>query len=106
MSVHLDAAMLLERLAQDAPVIDQRLRIRLAKVIQQPRRALDVGEQEGDGASRELAHLLIIRQGDSGFKLLLGFRHVPLWWPGPPGELRPCGGRRRAGNRPDFWASR
>ena len=27
-----------------------------AELVQQPRRALDVGEEEGDGAARQLAH--------------------------------------------------
>ena len=54
--VDLDAAVPLERLAQDAPVLGERARVVLrAELVQKPRRPLDVGEEEGDGAARQLA---------------------------------------------------
>ena len=44
-------------LADHAPVLGQRLGIRLrAELVQQLRRALDVGEQEGDGAGRQVGY--------------------------------------------------
>ena len=49
--VDLDAAVASARLADDAAVLGERLRVGLgAELVQQPRRALDVGEEEGDGA--------------------------------------------------------
>ena len=51
--VDLDAAVRREGGAQDAPVLGERLRVALgAERVQQPRRALDVGEEERDGAVR------------------------------------------------------
>ena len=65
--VDLDAAVPRERVAQDASMLGERLRVlRLAELVQQPRRALDVGEEEGDGAGRELAHPSMIRQKGPG----------------------------------------
>jgi hypothetical protein len=43
-----------ERLAQDPLVLLERLAVPLAELLQQPSRALDVGEEEGDGADRKL----------------------------------------------------
>lgn len=54
--VDLDPTMLTECLAERPPVPVQRLGIRLAEVMKQPRRALDVSEQEADGTAREFAH--------------------------------------------------
>ena len=48
--VHLDAAVPRERLAQDAPVLGQQVRVPVAVLVQQPRRAFDVREEERDGA--------------------------------------------------------
>jgi hypothetical protein len=46
-----------EHLAQDALVLRQHLPVAsAAELVQEPGRALDVREQEGDGAGRELAH--------------------------------------------------
>ncbi len=51
--VHLDAAVSAERLPQHAPVFDQGLVVRLGpELVQQLRRALDVREEERDGAGR------------------------------------------------------
>ena len=53
--VDLDAAVPRERVPQHPPVLGQRLRIPLrAELVQQPRRALDVREQEGDRAGGEI----------------------------------------------------
>ena len=52
-----------KRVAQDPLMLLQRLAVALAQLLQQPSRALDVGEQEGDGADRELvdrAHWLVV----------------------------------------------
>jgi len=73
--VHLDAAVPGAALADDAPVLEERVRVRLRpELVQQPRRALDVGEQEGHGSRREVApHGGMMRQmrvyvtGASGF---------------------------------------
>jgi hypothetical protein len=54
--VDLDAAVDAERGAQDAAVLRERLGVGFgAQLVQQLRRALDVGEDEGDGSGRELA---------------------------------------------------
>ena len=51
--VDLDPALGGARLADHAAVLGERLRVRLgAELVQQLRRALDVGEEEGDGAAR------------------------------------------------------
>jgi hypothetical protein len=47
--VDLDAAVARERVAQDMPVLREQLRVALAVLVEQPGRALDVGEEEGDG---------------------------------------------------------
>ena len=60
--VDLDAAVSLERVAQDAAVLGQRVRVALrAELVEKPRRALDVGEEKGDGAARKLAHAASLR---------------------------------------------
>ena len=54
--VHLDTALGGEDLAKHSPMLCQRLRVRLRpELVQQPRRPLDVREQEGDGRAREPA---------------------------------------------------
>jgi hypothetical protein len=60
--IHLDAAPPRERVAQHPPVLRQRIRVRLAELVQQPRRSLDVGEQERDGAGRQLGHTEMMRR--------------------------------------------
>jgi hypothetical protein len=51
--VDLDTVLLLVRLAHDPAVLVERSGIPLsAELVQQPRRALDVGEEKGDGAAR------------------------------------------------------
>ena len=53
--VDLHAAVPRERLAQQPPVLGERLLVRLrAQLVQQARRTLDVGEEQGDGAGRKL----------------------------------------------------
>jgi hypothetical protein len=45
-----------EGLAQDPPVLGERFGITLrAELVQEPRRALDVREEEGDGSGGEIA---------------------------------------------------
>ena len=56
LSVHLDTALGREDFAKHSPMLCQRLRVRLRpELLQQPRRPLDVREQESDGGTRELA---------------------------------------------------
>jgi hypothetical protein len=45
------AAVSCECLAEDAPMLGQRLAVALAQLREQPRRAFDVREQEGNGAA-------------------------------------------------------
>ena len=53
--VDLDAAAPRERLPQQPPVLGERLVVRLrAQLVQQARRTLDVGEEQGDAAGRKL----------------------------------------------------
>ena len=65
LGIHLDAAVACEGFPQDAAVLGQRVCVSVAELVQQPSRALDVGEEERDGAGRELAHLL---EGWRGFQ--------------------------------------
>ena len=51
-----DAAVSYERLLERPPVRTEQLGVTRSHLLQQPRRALDVGEEEGDRAGRELAH--------------------------------------------------
>ena len=53
--VHLDPAMPRARLANQPPVLGERSRVALrAELVQQLGRALDVGEEKGDGSSRKI----------------------------------------------------
>jgi hypothetical protein len=54
--VHLDPALLAERLTNDPPVRGQGLGVPLTQLVQEARRALDVGEEKRDGAARKVAH--------------------------------------------------
>src|SRR5437867_11236167 len=55
--LHLAAGMALERFAQQSPVRLERLHVALAaELLQQAGRALDIGEQQGHGAARQLSH--------------------------------------------------
>ena len=54
--VDLDPAVLVDRLADDAMVPGQDVRVLVAELMEQLRRALDVGEEEGDGSGRQLSH--------------------------------------------------
>ena len=57
LGVDLDPALDCARCPDQPPVLGQRFRVGLgAELVQEPRRALDVGEEEGDGAGREAAH--------------------------------------------------
>jgi hypothetical protein len=48
--VHLVTGVLAGGCAQDLAVLGERLSVRLAQTFQQPRRPLDVGEEESDGS--------------------------------------------------------
>jgi hypothetical protein len=53
--VHLDTVVAGARLSYQAAMLGQCLRVTLgAELLEQPRRALNVGEEEGDGARREV----------------------------------------------------
>ena len=54
--VELAAAARAEGVADDPPVLGERLGVAVAEPLEQARRPLDVGEDEGDGAAVELAH--------------------------------------------------
>ena len=54
--VDLDAAALGERVAHQPAVVGEDAVVALAELLQQRRRALDVAEDEGDGAARERGH--------------------------------------------------
>ena len=57
LGVDLDPAVAREGVAHDAAVLGQRIGVRFgAECMEQLRRALHVGEEEGDRAGRELAH--------------------------------------------------
>jgi hypothetical protein len=57
----------LEGSAQEAPMLSEHLRIAIAELFEQPRRALDVGEEERDRAAWKLPHGQMIRRfGRSG----------------------------------------
>lgn len=62
--VDLDAAVGVERLAQDAAMLAECLRVVLGtQLVEQLRRPLDVGEEEGDGSGRKVAlHSIIMNQ--------------------------------------------
>ena len=64
--VDLDARVLRERIPQDPPVLGEEVGICRAVLLEEPRRALDVGEEEGDGATRELAHGSILELAPPG----------------------------------------
>ena len=56
LGVDLGAAVIGECLPEHLAMARQSLRIGIAELLQQPRRPLDVGEEEGDGAGRQLGH--------------------------------------------------
>jgi hypothetical protein len=55
--LNLVPAMCGECLAQNPPVLVKRIAVPVAQLFQQPRRALDVSEQEGDGPDREFVRI-------------------------------------------------
>ena len=61
--IHLDAAVPRESVAQHHPVLAQELGVALPVLAQQPRRALDVREEERNRARRELTHSPIMNRG-------------------------------------------
>ena len=54
--VDLGAAASLHGAAHDPPVVVHDLRVVVAELLQQPRRALDVAEEEGDRSAGKRAH--------------------------------------------------
>ncbi|MDQ2981461.1 MAG: hypothetical protein M3R26_03925 [Actinomycetota bacterium] len=56
LGVDLDAGVGLDRLSEDPVVALEQLHVRLAELVEQARRALDVGEKERDRAGWEVAH--------------------------------------------------
>ena len=60
--VDLDTAVRRERVPQESSMLRERVRVRIrAERVQQSRRSLDVGEEERDGAGREIpAHGRVI----------------------------------------------
>jgi predicted metal-binding membrane protein len=60
--VHLDAAVAREGVPQHAAVLGQYVRVARSELVEQPRRALDVREQQRHRAARELPHGNMISQ--------------------------------------------
>ena len=56
LGVDLGAVVARERFPQGAPVIGQDVCVAVAELMEEPRRSLHVGEEEGDRAAREVAH--------------------------------------------------
>ena len=54
--VHLVAAVGSERLAQQPLVVREHLSVAIPQLLDEPRRALDVREEEGDCAARKVRH--------------------------------------------------
>ena len=54
--VDLDAAVCGDGIAYQAPVLRECVRIRLPEALEQPRRALDVGEEQRDRAAEQIRH--------------------------------------------------
>ena len=82
-------------LADDLPVLLEKLGVAVAKTLKQPCRALDVGEEEGDGPARELDHRVGVRPGRDVVKALrrAGLLHPPDAW----NRRRPRIHRRESG---------
>ena len=60
--VYLDATVGLERLAQRSSVAGEDLCIAVTELVDQPRGPFHVGEQEGNGSARQVAHSGIMRR--------------------------------------------
>src|SRR3954469_11446539 len=56
LGVDLDPVMTVDRASQGSPVVGEEIGVSRPVLMDQPGRALDIGEQEGDGAGREVAH--------------------------------------------------
>jgi hypothetical protein len=61
LGVHLDAVARGEDPPDDAPMAGEDVGVALAEPLEQLGRALDVGEDEGDGPRRQLGHTTIVR---------------------------------------------
>ena len=55
--IHLVAVMRVERSSQHAAMGREQLWVKLPRTLEQLRRALDIGEEQGDGAARSFDHL-------------------------------------------------
>jgi hypothetical protein len=66
LGVDFDAVVACDRCADEAPVFGESSGILVAELLEQARRALDVGEEEGDRAARQLLHVQMIRQKRRG----------------------------------------
>ena len=64
--VDLDAVVRGEDRAQRPPMLGEQVGVAGAVLVEQARRTFDVGEQEGDGAGREVAHRPIMRAWQVG----------------------------------------
>jgi hypothetical protein len=60
--VDFDSAMPGERLTQDATMVAQEIRVSIANVAQQPRRPLDIREEEADRARRKRLHAPMMKR--------------------------------------------
>ena len=58
--VHLDAAVPRKRLPQHTAMLAQQCRVPFAMLVQQPRQALDIGEEERHGSAGKIAHSPLI----------------------------------------------
>jgi hypothetical protein len=56
LAVDLDAAVLGEGIPQQAAMLGNNGAVALAELFEQPRRALDISEKEGDRSARQVGH--------------------------------------------------
>jgi hypothetical protein len=66
--VNLEPAVAGESRAQDPVVLGERLHIAGPELLEQPRRALDVSEEQGDGSDGKLGHPAMMRHVASEFE--------------------------------------
>jgi hypothetical protein len=75
LSVDLLAAVLLERVAQEPPMISQNVGVMVAELVQQTRRSFDVRKEKGDGACRQLGRRPRCQDRTPNRPRLAGFSH-------------------------------
>ena len=66
-----------ERLADEPMVIRKRLGIAIAECLEQARRALDVGEHQGDGSRRQAGLIGLVRRQRDSHDYSIG---LMAWW--------------------------